>query len=128
MSEKTTKAIAATMKGTVVVLLFLATSVAVAVARGRRAAEDAGGGFRERRLQMIQNEYPSGWPYLGHCLYPEGSGGIFNYGLRVCEESETPPFETDSRIAIVGAYVAGLPERGMLSLISLSLSLSYTPF
>lgn len=77
----------------------------VAIASGQVPSDDED---LRRRIQMITNRYPPGWPFLGHCIEPFGPGGILNFELRQCEEQESPPFNKESRIAIVGAGPAGI--------------------
>ena len=78
--------------------------------------------------QILQNDYPNGWPFLRHCTAPHGPGGIFNNTLRECQPDSPSHFEKSSRIAIVGGGASGvsiaklLDDRGFRDVTLLELS------
>jgi len=57
---------------------------------------------------IVENKFPSNWPYLGHCVRPHGEGGLYDKTVRQCKSRESPPFTRDSRIAIVGGGPGGV--------------------
>jgi hypothetical protein len=103
------------MKILEIVLILASIGTAVVAAAHTPADTETSDERAQRRIKMIKNLYPPGWPYLGHCLHPDEPKGLLNFDLRQCGESETPPFEKGSRIAVVGAGPAGISMTKLLS-------------